>query len=323
MKQYLFLFVSILGLAIFTSCEKEVDEFEYDELIRFQAYMSLHYPNLQPISESGLYCIIYEQGTGDSVKVDNYILYNYLGMNLDETVFETNIQSVAQTNDLYSSTSRYAPVFSSYSSSSLIEGLFEGISYLKVPAKARFIMPSSLAYGSTLHKGLSAYSSVIFDVELLRVIPDPEVFEQEQIDEFLLDYFPFGIQDTILHDGVYYLELEEGEGEYFIKDDEIEVNYIGRFVDGTVFDTNIKSVAEENGIYQSNKDYIPLKTVVESNELIDGFSLVFKKLRREGTAKVLITSSKAYGTAGSGNIRPYEPLVFDIVVVTKVETDED
>lgn len=324
MKQIFFFFITLLVGFSFVSCEVTIDESESDELLRLQAYMGIHYPNLQP-TQSGLYYIIHEQGDGEAAETDDFILYNYSVMGLSGVVVETNIKSTAYLYDLYSSTSRYAPAFSAYNES-LIKGLIEGISYLKPPAKARFIMPSSLAFGGSMFKGLNPYSSIIYDLELIKVVSDPEAYEQAIIDDYLADYFPFGIEDTILYDGVYYLELAEGEGEYFKDNENVEMNYIGRFVDGTVFDTNIKAVAVENNIYQSGKSYLPFEVIVGSNDVIEGFSLVLKRLKPEGNAKVIITSSKAYGAVGSSTIRPYEPLIFEIFILTEAEdttNDED
>jgi len=201
MKQIFFLFISILVGFSIVSCEKEINDGESDELLRLQAYMSIYYPDLLP-TESGLYYIIYEQGDGETPEIDDYILYNYVVMDLDGKVVETNIRSTAYLHDIYSSSKRYAPSINAYNES-LIKGLVEGISYLKPPARARFIMPSSLAYGGSIHSGLNPYTSIIYDFNLLKVIPDPEVYEQDIIDDFLVEYFPFGIEDTILYDGIY------------------------------------------------------------------------------------------------------------------------
>lgn len=321
MNKLIFWFFGITAVTTLLSCEKTIDEGESDELLRLQAYMSIHYPDLNPTS-SGLYYIINEQGTGDVAENDNFILYNYSVMGLNGNVVETNIRSLAYLYGIYSSTTRYAPNYGPYNDQ-IIKGLVEGISYLKPPAKARFIMPSKLAYGSSMYKGLNPYSSIIYDIELIKVVPDPVVYEQEQIDEFLANYFPFGIEDTILYDGVYYLELDEGKGEYFLENETVELDYVGSYLDGKVFDTSIKSVAIENGIYLSSKTYLPMEMIVGSNDVIEGYSLVMKKLRREGSAKVIITSPKAYSVIGNNTIRPYEPLVFDIYVQTKLDVVPD
>ena len=322
MKRFFWFLAGMLAMVSFVSCEEEVNNGETEELLRLEAYMSIHYPNLQP-SATGLYSIIHEQGEGEAPQEDDYVLYNYTAMNLDGVVFETNVYSTAYLNNIYTATTRYVPNYKLFNEINLIAGLYEGISQLKPPAKARFIMPSSLAWGGGLHKGQGPYASIIIDIELEEVVKDPEAQETEIIENFLTDYFPFGIQDTIMRDSVYYLEVNEGLGDYFVKDNMVKVNYVGRFIDGYVFDTNIESVAIENGLYQSGSSYIPKEMIVESTELIEGFSLVLKRLRREGSATVLIRSNKAYGATGSGNIRPYEPLIFDITVVTEYDEEDD
>ena len=45
-----------------------------------------------------------------------------------------------------------------------------------------------------------------------------------------------------------------------------DVNYIGRFVNGTVFDTNYEDVAIEHGLYNETRDYEPQKVFVNPNQ---------------------------------------------------------
>lgn len=315
--------VAMAVMALF-SCVKEVDESEKDELIRLQAYMSL-YGNGFTLQPSGLYTLINEQGAGAIPANGNYILYKYEGKNLDGKVFETSNPNVAMLHDLYSVKNRYVSRFVEYktATSTSMSGLTEGISYLKEGGKATFIMPSSLAYGSVSYSSLPAYSSIIYSVELEKVVTDPAAYELENIHTFLQDSFPSLIISEIFQDSVYFLEKIEGNGELFVKNDEVEVNYIGYFMDGWVFDTNIDSVARVHNLYVSTKTYEPLEFTVDGNQVIEGFSRTLKHLRREGFAKVIIPSYIAYKTTGSGSIRPYEPLIFEITVVTKVEEEDE
>jgi len=55
------------------------------------------------------------------------------------------------------------------------------------------------------------------------------------------------------------------EGDY------VQVDYIGKLEDGTVFDTSIKDVAIDAGIYNQNRDYQPLGFTVGAGEMINGF----------------------------------------------------
>lgn len=310
--------VALAVMALF-SCVKDVDENEKDELLRLEAYMSLYGSNftLQP---SGLYTLINEQGTGAFPANGNYVLYKFEGKNLDGKVFETSNTQLAQLHDIYTASNRYVSRYVEYktAASSTMKGLNEGLSYLKEGGKATFIMPSRLAYGGVSYAGLPAYSSVIYTVELEKVVSDPVAYELSNIQSYIQDSFPSLVISEIFQDSVYFLTKTEGNGDLFVKDNEVEVNYIGSFMDGWVFDTNIDSVARVHNLYSSSKTYTPLKFVVDGTQVISGFSRAVKHLRREGYAKVLLPSNVAYKAAGSGNIRPYEPIMFEIFVKTKV-----
>lgn len=316
--------VAAMAVMALFSCVREVDESEKDELLRFQAYMSLYYPSLTP-QASGLYYMIHEQGTGAIPANGNYILYKYEGKNLDGKVFETSNPEVAMLHDLYSVKNRYVSRFIEYktATSTSMSGLTEGILYLKEGGKATFIMPSSLAYGGVSYSSLPAYSSIIYSVELEKVVTDPEAYELENIHTFLQDSFPSLVISEIFQDSVYFLETTEGNGDLFVDDDEVEVNYIGYFMDGWVFDTNIDSIARLHNLYETTKTYEPLKFTIGGSQVIEGFSRALKHLRREGYTKVIIPSYIAYKTTGSGSIRPYEPIIFEITVVTEVEEEEE
>jgi len=76
----------------------------------------------------------------------------------------------------------------------------------------------------------------------------------------------------------WYTQKKEEKGKVIMKvivGDHIEVNYTGRFTNGTVFDTNIESVANDNSTPKSysfsHSSYTPLMFTVGSDEKIDGF----------------------------------------------------
>lgn len=330
-RKNIFTFLAIFGLIALHSCEKEVSEREADELLRLEAYMSIHYPDLEP-TESGLYYIIIEQGEGDFPAKDDYLLFDFTGRNLDDMVFETTDKSTAYIHDLYTKTKRYAPKYLKYQDEArpMIKGMEEGLSYLREGGKARFIMPSKLAYGSNQYNGLYAYSSVIFDVELKKIVSDPVAYETEQINNYITENYPDLVIEDILFDGIYILEntpneIEEGDEEVpepILDEDVVEVDYTGRLIDNWIFDTSIKTVAEENDIYVSNKNYIPLEVTIGGTGFIEGFSLALKNLTTKHTAKVIIPSEFAYGELGNDGIPAYAPLIFDLIILGKTSPDD-
>ncbi len=53
--------------------------------------------------------------------------------------------------------------------------------------------------------------------------------------------------------------------------DQVLVDYTGRLGDGTVFDTSVRDVATENGVYNPNRDYQPIEFTVGAGQMIKGF----------------------------------------------------
>jgi len=334
-KKILLFSLAFISILSFVACEEEVDEGYSDELLRLQAYMSIHYPNVEPTA-SGLYYIILHEGSGARPQAGNYLLFDYTGQNLNDIVYETTIKSIAELNDIYSKTTHYAPKYLKYKDEQtvLIKGLDEGFSYVKEGSEVRFIIPSPLAYGAKAYKTLYPYSTIILDVELHEIVTDPVQFELDQISNYVAQNYPDldvdQVISTITEDGVYILEesltdveVDEEEEEATephidIEDnDVISVDYTGRFLDHWIFDTSIKEVAEENGTYQASKTYEPLKVTIGGTGFIEGFSLSLKKLKTNSKAKVIILSKHAYGEYGSNNIQPYTPLIFELDVHAK------
>jgi len=87
--------------------------------------------------------------------------------------------------------------------------------------------------------------------------------------------------------------------------DTVEVNYIGSFLNGTVFDTSYKDVAIQNGIYDPSRKYPSLKFKIGAGQVIRGFENSVMGMRVGEEKTVTIPSTLAYGK--------YDPrLVMDI-----------
>ncbi len=334
--------LTLLSILAFSACEPEVNEGYSDELLRLNAYMSLNYPDLTP-TESGLYYKLISEGNGKSPQEGDFLLFDFTGQNLDDEVYETTNASIAELHDIFAKSTHYAPKYLKYKDdrTPLINGLEEGFSYISEGAVARFIMPSPLAYGTSKYGILNPYSSVIIDVEFLKIVSDPEAYEIEQVSAFIAENYPdLDIEETIaslttegviiLEEALVEVEVDEEDEEttdphQTIEDDDvISVDYTGRFLDYWIFDTSIKEVASDNGTYQPTKTYEPIKVTIGGTGHIEGFSIALKKLKTNSTATILILSEYAYGEFGSSsNIPPYTPLIFELEVHTKTSSASD
>lgn len=106
-------------------------------------------------TESGLRYTVLSKGNGDSPNKGDLVKVHYKGQLLDETVFDSSYK-------------RNEPIEFKVGIGQVIPGWDEGIMLLKKGDKARFVIPSNLAYGESGAGGvIPPNSTLIFEVELL------------------------------------------------------------------------------------------------------------------------------------------------------------
>lgn len=108
-------------------------------------------------SKSGLFYTIISEGTGAKPKRGQNVSVHYKGMLLDGTVFDSSYQ-------------RGEPISFSVGVGQVIAGWDEGIQMLHEGEKAKFVIPSDLAYGSRGAGGvIPPNATLIFEVELVKI----------------------------------------------------------------------------------------------------------------------------------------------------------
>lgn len=86
-----------------------------------------------------------------------------------------------------------------------------------------------------------------------------------------------------------------GESRAVKSGDTVQVDYIGKFENGTVFDTSIEKVAQESGIYNPQREYTPLNITVGSGQVIEGFEEGLIGMKEGEEKNLTIPPEKAYG----------------------------
>jgi len=121
----------------------------------------------------------------------------------------------------------------------------------------------------------------------------------------------YRIQDP---QGVIVIVQEEGTGSRPNSNTMVYTNYVGRLLDGTVFDTNIRAVAEEHGLNTEGRTYEPFSFPLSvPGRAIEGFSVGFKHLRSGSKAVLIIPSPLAYQNEDRGErLPPNSILVFEV-----------
>lgn len=104
-----------------------------------------------------------------------------------------------------------------------------------------------------------------------------------------------------LPSGVQYKVIKEGAGQMPKDTSVVKVNYEGRLIDGTVFDSSYK-----------NRQPVTLR----ANQVIKGWTEALVHMPAGSVWEVYIPQELAYGDREQGQIKPYSPLVFKIELIS-------
>ena len=108
--------------------------------------------------ESGLQYEVLSRGSGSSPKAEDSVEVHYLGTLINGEVFESSIE-------------REPPA--SFSVNQVIKGWTEALQLMKEGAKWKLYIPADMAYGESGSNAVGPNETLIFEVELLKVIPRP------------------------------------------------------------------------------------------------------------------------------------------------------
>ena len=104
-----------------------------------------------------------------------------------------------------------------------------------------------------------------------------------------------------LPSGVQYKVIKEGSGAMPKDTSTVKVNYEGRLIDGTVFDSSYK-----------RGEAVTLR----ANQVIKGWTEALVHMPAGSVWEVYIPQELAYGDREQGQIKPYSPLVFKIELIS-------
>ncbi len=116
--------------------------------------------------------------------------------------------------------------------------------------------------------------------------------------------------------GLYYVEKQKGKGAKPGKGCKVKVNYTGRLLDGTVFDTSDEATAKQAGLFNEKRPYQPIEFPLGEGQVIPGWDEGIALLSPGAKGLFVIPSAIGYGAQGGGPIPPFSPLVFDVELVS-------
>lgn len=284
-------------------------QMQQQEMGKLEEYITKNNITVTPTA-SGIYFLETKKGTGKSPVKDGYVSVHYTVHLLDG-------------DQLFSTHERGEPLEFKFGSQFENVGFQEVVGMMKEGGKANAIVPSAMAFGA---KGagdvVPPYSTLYYDVEVVKIISKEEfdkkqaekeakkqaenqVKEKEEsglIQKYLKDN---NIKPTItLPNGLIYVETLAGTGTKPQNGKKVKVNYTGRLLDGTKFDSSI-----DRGE--------PYEFPLGKRAVIEGWDVGIALMNEGGKATLIIPSKLAYKDRGAGDvIPPYSPLVFDVELVS-------
>lgn len=153
-------FLSVCGFLVLmiTGCDSS-GTWKRQEQSQIDTYIKSLGDTAYVLEKSGLYFIDLQPGTGRSPIAKDTVYFRYSGMFLDRVVFDSN----------YLITSPFGAIIGNYE---IIPGLDEGLRLMKEGGRARFLTPSSLAYGHAgIWGAIPGYTPLLWEVYLVSVKP--------------------------------------------------------------------------------------------------------------------------------------------------------
>lgn len=189
---------------------------------------------------------------------------------------------------------------------------------------ARFMQPNQMP--PSFQMGAGQYFT--FVISLMDIVSEEELAqeqanyvqameqrkegESELIAKYVADNYP-NAKPTA--SGLYIIVNKKGTGAKVAVGKNVAINYTGRLIDGTLFDTSREADAKAANKYQEGRPYEPLTYVVGQMSLIKGWEEGIMGQPAGSDITLVIPSELAYGARGAcKDIEPYSPLVFNLTI---------
>lgn len=329
--------ISILLLAVaavFCGCAQTAPVGKNESEKRYiEAFVQANYPKAQKTT-LGSYIISSVPGTGvvaGDADTSPFVRVRYDVYDLSGNIQATTEKAVAQRIGTFKENYFYGPVTWYRQQNSLYAGLNEIVSTMKVGGKVNAIIPGWLItydnYATAReYEENSTGTTARYELTLVDRISDIKTWEIDSIGRYIGHNFSFWSVADSLELGMYYFPTKgPTDTAHYAADSTFYINYIGRLLNGTVFDTNIKDTAKLYGLYNPKGTYAPKKVKMATelkdikmsdNSVINGFARALKQMRHFEAGTAIFNSTWGYGTSGSGSAIPaFSPLRFDIEIV--------
>ncbi|MBI5218974.1 MAG: FKBP-type peptidyl-prolyl cis-trans isomerase [Bacteroidia bacterium] len=184
---------------------------------------------------------------------------------------------------------------------------------MHVGDSARFVIDAVNFYEKTKKTEAPLFirqgDKIIFDIKLVKILKTSDLENEvrslnhaSEAEEYkLLEQYlkNANIKQKPEGSGLYYIETKAGTGRKAEHGMTVKIHYTGSFVDGKVFDSSL----ERNQ---------PFEFKLGTRQAIPGLEEGVLKMKKGGTATLIIPSKLAYGFEQKGPVPPFSTLIFEI-----------
>jgi len=167
MKLWINLVFSVLLAAGISSCLKTEDEKVYtaaEEILLREAYLDSLIAKGHDIdtTQNGVFYVLRDEGEGDFAKTGDTLTITYAGYFIDGVLFDAS--------EINSTDGKMTFVLE-HDDYRMIPGFEEAMTVLNKNARAEFIIPSELAYGSSGWGRIPPYQTLVFVIKMFEIKP--------------------------------------------------------------------------------------------------------------------------------------------------------
>ncbi len=324
------------AVALTASCAKSTTATTNEQSKEYiDAWVSMKYPDASQTS-LGVYILEDTPGDGADYNGEAYVYVSYTISSMSGTISSTTEADVAKQVGSYEDGNYYGERTWYTGNDNLAVGIEDVLQGMKVGETRKALIPSWLMVftrkknpADYIKKTNKSSATGIYELTLRGFTDDVRADQIANVEKWC--DAKYGHLDSLSY-GFYYKELvEPTDTTSFPSDTTIKINYIGRLLNGQVFDTNIRDTAKKYNIYDSSTSYKPasitwgassdkltFKASGASSEssVVTGFSKLLWQMRPGGKSAGVFISDYGYSYSGSGDRIPaYAPLEFEVEIV--------
>lgn len=250
--------------------------------------------------ESGFYYKIHTAvDTGRAAEEGDIILFEYTMRTADSTFAEDLISFPVGVNDaLFKGDIGYAMLGKRIGDSLTL--IFDADTFAHYYFGGDFPLEGDDLFMDLIILDLKTQAEIAqLEADFQRDLETQQGSEESLRNEYILNN---NIKETPTESGLYYIQKSAGKGKQAEAGKLVSVDYTGKLLDGTIFDSSIGRGE-------------PIQFILGSGQVIPGWEEGISLMKEGGEATLIVPSKLAYGSRGGGPIPPFSTLIFEVKLV--------